>query len=84
MGVVLRAILSVGDAARPLVLRVGSRFTVRFRDDRVGVLRPGEWLAAFVPAVDERGDGLDQFAHRAEGAAADGLAGDDPEEDLVG
>jgi len=56
---------------------------VRFRDDRVWVLGPEEWLAAFVPAVDERGDGLDQLADRAEGAAADGLAGDDPEEDLT-
>ena len=65
-----------------LVSRGGSRFTVGFRDDGVGVLGPDEGLAAFVPAVDECGDGLDQLADRVEGAAADGLAGDDPEEDL--
>jgi hypothetical protein len=33
--------------------------TVGFGDDGVGVLGPDEWLAAFVPAVDELFDRLD-------------------------
>ncbi|MGH3343802.1 MAG: alcohol dehydrogenase catalytic domain-containing protein, partial [Carbonactinosporaceae bacterium] len=32
-------------------------FPADFGDDFVGVLGPGEWFAAFVPAVDERCDG---------------------------
>jgi len=32
--------------------------------------------------VDEGADGIGQFPHRPEGAPADGLAGDDAEEDL--
>ncbi len=55
---------------------------MRFGDDRVGVLGPDERFAAFVPAVDEAADGVDEFADGVEAAAADGLAGDDPEEDL--
>ncbi len=62
----------------PLVSRARSRFTAGFRNDRVGILCPEEWLAAFVPTIDERGDGVDQLAHRAECAAVDSPAGDDP------
>jgi len=51
-------------------------------EDFVGGLGPGEWLAAFVPAVDEGLDGGDEVLDRGEGASADGLAGDDAEEDL--
>jgi hypothetical protein len=40
--------------------------------------------AVFVPAVDEGLDGGDEVFDRAGAASADGLAGDDPEEDLVG
>ena len=58
--------------------------TVRFGDDRVGVFGPDERVAAVVPAVDECGDRLDEVVDGVEGAAADGLAGDDPEEDLGG
>ena len=59
----------------PLVSRAGSRFTVRFCDDRVGVFGPDEGLAAFVPAIDERGDGLDQLAHGTEACRVGWLAG---------
>ena len=38
--------------------------------------------AVFVPAVDEGLDGGDEVFDRAGAASADGLAGDDPEEDL--
>jgi len=48
----------------------------------VGGLGPGEGAAAVVPAVDEAFDGGDEVLDRGEGAAADGLSGDDPEEDL--
>src|SRR3954451_9982350 len=65
-----------------LVSRVRSGFTVRFRDDCVGVFGPHERLAAFVPAIDEGGDRLDQLPDGTERPAADGLPGDDPEEDL--
>jgi hypothetical protein len=41
-------------------------------------------LAAFVPAVDVVLDGGDEVFDRGEGAAADGLAGDNAEEDFVG
>jgi hypothetical protein len=47
-------------------------------EDFVGGLGPGEWLAAFVPAVDEGLDGGDEVLDRGEGASADGLAGDVP------
>src|SRR5829696_656350 len=70
------------DVASDLVSRAGSWFTVRSCDDRVGVFGPDERVAALVPAVDECGDRLDQVVDGVEGAAADGLAGDDPEEDL--
>jgi hypothetical protein len=46
--------------APTLVSRVGSRLTVGFRDDGVGVFGPDKGLAAFVPAVDEPGDRFDQ------------------------
>jgi len=48
----------------------------------VGGFGPYEGVAAFVPAVDERADCGDEVFDAGEGAAADGLAGDDPEEDL--
>ena len=51
-------------------------------EDLIGGLGPGERLAAVVPAVDEPADGGGELADRVEGAAADGLAGDDAEEDL--
>jgi hypothetical protein len=41
-------------------------------------------VAAVVPAVDEGLDGADEVLDRGEAAAADGLPGDDGEEDLVG
>lgn len=41
-------------------------------------LGPGEWLAALVPGVDERPDGIGEVADRVGGAAADSLAGDVP------
>ena len=50
--------------------------------DFVGGFGPDERVAAFVPAVDEGLDGGDQVFDPGEGAAADGLAGDDAEEDL--
>jgi len=53
-----------------------------FGEDFVGGFGPAEWVAAFVPAVDECLDGGDQVGHGGEGAAADGLSGDDAEEDL--
>ena len=52
------------------------------RKDLVGGLGPGEGFAAFVLAVDEGLDGGDEVRDAGEGAAADGLAGDDSEEDL--
>jgi hypothetical protein len=52
-------------------------------DNAVGVLGPDEGPAAFVPAVDDRPfDGLDELAYGAEAAAADGLPGDDPEDQV--
>jgi len=53
-------------------------------EEVVGGLGPDEGLAAFIPAVDERADGGDQVFDAAEAAAADGLAGDNREEALVG
>jgi hypothetical protein len=64
-----------------LVSRVGSSFTLRLRQDGIGVLGPDERFAALVPSVDEAADGIDEFTDGVEAAAADGLAGDDPEED---
>jgi len=52
------------------------------RDDLVGGLGPGEWLAAGVPVVDESGDRADEVGDGVERAAADRLPGDDAEEDL--
>jgi hypothetical protein len=51
-------------------------------NDLVGGFGPGEGLAAFVPAVDVGLDRGDEVLDRGERAAADGLAGDDAEEDL--
>jgi hypothetical protein len=44
----------------------GTGFTVGIRDDGVGVIGPDERFAAFVAAVDERGDGVGQVADRTE------------------
>jgi len=55
---------------------------VCFGEDVVGCLGPDERGAAVVPAVDEVLDGGDQFFDAGEGAASDGLAGDDAEEDF--
>ena len=51
-------------------------------DDLVGVFGPGERVGVFVPAVDVGPDGGLEVLDGVEGAAADGLAGDDREEDL--
>jgi hypothetical protein len=51
-------------------------------EDLVGGFGPDEWFAAFVLGVDERFDGADELGHGGEGAAADGLAGDDRKECL--
>jgi len=51
-------------------------------DDLVGVFGPGERVGVFVPAVDVGPDGGLEVLDGVEGAAADRLAGDDPEEDL--
>jgi len=51
-------------------------------DDLVGVLGPGERVGPVVPAVDVAGDRGFEVGNAVERAAADGLAGDDPEEDL--
>jgi len=81
---------SVGPAARAqrsghLVARVVSLLLVgcgfRVADDLVGAFGPGEWVGAFVPAVDVGPDGGLEVLDGVEGAAADRLAGDDPEED---
>ena len=50
--------------------------------DLVGGLGPDEGPAAVVVAVDEGADRGDELLDVVEGSAADGLAGDDPEEDL--
>jgi hypothetical protein len=55
-----------------------------FGEDLVGGLGPDERFAAVVPGVDVGLDGGDEVLDAGEGAAADGLAGDDAEEDLVG
>jgi hypothetical protein len=52
------------------------------RQDLVGGLGPDEWVAALVPAVDEAADRTDEFLDAGEGASADRLSGDDPEEHL--
>jgi len=51
-------------------------------DDLVGALGPGERVGALVPAVDVNPDCGFEVFDAVEGAAADRLAGDDPEEDL--
>jgi hypothetical protein len=67
--------------SRPtLVSRVGSSFTLRLGEDGIGVLGPDAWFAALVPAVDEAADGVDDSRTESK-LPADGLAGDDPEED---
>ncbi len=65
-----------------LMSRLGGGFTVDLGEDGVGVLGPGEGLAAFVPADDELANRGDELADGVNGAAADGLAGNDPEEHL--
>src|SRR5438552_8864863 len=60
----------------------GSFTGTAFREYLVGGLGPGERVAAVVPAVDEGLDGGDEVLDRGEAAAADGLPGDDREEDL--
>src|SRR5664279_3791471 len=72
-----------GVLVRVLVSCVGSCWTgLCSVEDVVGGFGPDEGFAAVVPAVDERFDGGDEVFHRGEGAAADRLPGDDPEEDL--
>ena len=51
-------------------------------DDLVGALGPNEWVGAVVPAVDVGADGGFEVFDAVERAAVDGLAGDDPEEEL--
>src|SRR5881227_3239065 len=66
-----------------LVSRERGSFTgTAFRKYLVGGLGPGEGVTAAVPAVDEGLDGGDEVLDRGEAAAADGLPGDDREEDL--
>jgi sugar phosphate isomerase/epimerase len=79
-----RLIEAAGDdvVGANLVSRVGSSFTLRLGQDGVGVLGPDERFAALIPAGDEAADGIDELADGVEAAAADGLAGDDSEEDL--
>ena len=48
----------------------------------VCVLGPGERLSNFVPPVDVGANGGLEAFEAVEGAAADRLAGDDPEQDL--
>jgi hypothetical protein len=56
-----------------------------FGQDLVGGGGPGEWLGIGVPVCDVVADLVDEDLDRGEGAAADGLAGDDakPGLDLV-
>jgi hypothetical protein len=56
--------------------------TFDFAEQFVGVFGPGKWVAAVVIGVDELPDGGSEVFDGGEGAAADGLASDDPEEDL--
>src|SRR5262249_42339086 len=51
-------------------------------EDLVGGGGPDERLGAGVPVGDVVADLRDQDSHEGEGAAADGLSGDDPEPDL--
>src|SRR5437667_6827424 len=60
----------------------GSFTWAAFREYLVGGLGPGERMAAVVPPVDEGLDGGDELLDRGKAAAADGLPGDDREEDL--
>jgi len=50
--------------------------------DLVGNLGPDERVTAVVPAVNEAADRADEFRDAGEGALADRLVGDDPEEHL--
>src|SRR3954454_12410635 len=50
--------------------------------DLFGGLGPDERTAALVVAIDEGADGANELADALEGSAADGLTGDDREEDL--
>jgi hypothetical protein len=54
---------------------------VDLAEDLGGALGPGKWVRVIVPTVDEGTDDGDEVLDRCEGAAADGLAGDDAEED---
>jgi hypothetical protein len=54
-----------------------------FRKYLVGGLGPDEGVAAVIPAVDEGLDGGDEVGDRGEAAAADGLPGDDREDDYL-
>jgi hypothetical protein len=65
-----------------LVSRVVDWFTFEFAAEFVGGLGQDEWLGALVVAVDVGADRRLQVGDIGEGAAADGLAGDDAEEDL--
>jgi hypothetical protein len=66
----------------PGVARLKSSYAVWLGQDLIGGLGPGEGVGAFCPAVDVGLDRDDQVGERGEGAAADRLPGDDPEEDL--
>jgi HEAT repeat protein len=71
------------EAVRPLVVCKNVCFSLGAVDageDLVGVLGPGEGLGVVVPVVYEGADGGGEFLDGGEGAAADGLAGDDREE----
>ena len=65
-----------------LVGRLCSVFTLELGEDLVGVLGPGERLAALVPAVAEPTDRGHQLLDAGEVATAQGLALDDGEEHL--
>src|SRR6266513_4395169 len=60
----------------------GSFTWAAVREYLVGCLGPGEGMAAVVPAAGEVLDRGDEVLDRGEAAAADGLPGDDREEDL--
>jgi hypothetical protein len=55
------------------VSRFCSCFTLRLGQDLVGWFGPFEWLAAFVPAVDEGADRGDEIFDRCEAATPDGV-----------
>ena len=69
-----------------VIARVRSQLTVWARPDargcvRAGMSMPGR-LRVVLPAVGEGAHGVDEIAHRGEGAPADGLLGDDAQGDL--